>query len=314
MPPPAVAPRPARKVGLWKAPTRQVTSARSFAPAAETAGAAPLAARLLPEHFDDPDIGAFFARARDRVLVAEGDSWFDYPAPFRIDLLDELDNLGRKVVSLAYRGDTVENMVYGTQGTDGALVPPDLVRLVELVQKTRPKAVLFSAGGNDVAGPEFAGFLNHVVTGRGQLREDYLRFFVHEYARDAYLRAANAVWGADPAVKFITHGYANALPTGIGVGNLFGRVNFVGPWLKPALDAKGYGLAVGTEIVHRVLGEFNTMLGALAAADPRFVYVDFRPHVGNDPDDWANELHLTNAGIRVAAQVFNNAITAAIGP
>ena len=308
--------QPVKKVGLWKPPARAIASARCISPAAaaaQTDAPASLSARLLPEHFADPELPAFFARARGRVLAAEGDSWFDYPAPFRIDLLDELDNLGREVVSLAFRGDTLENMVYGTEGTAGDLVEPDLVRLAQMVEEMRPKAVLFSAGGNDVAGAEFASFLNHVQSGREPLRLEYLRFIVREYARDAFLRAANAVWDANPIAKFITHGYANAIPTGIGVGNLFGQLNFIGPWLKPACDAKGYGLTNGAGIVRAVLAEFNEMLRQLAAEDSRFVYVDFRPHVGNDPEDWANELHLTNAGIRTAARVFNDAITAAIG-
>src|SRR5262245_7176222 len=112
--PPSTAPRPIKKVGLWKPPVRQVASARSFAPAAEANPSGSLSARLLPEHFADPALPAFLARARGRALVAEGDSWFDYPAPFRIDLLDGLDDLGREVVSIAFRGDTVENMVFGT--------------------------------------------------------------------------------------------------------------------------------------------------------------------------------------------------------
>ncbi len=137
---------------------------------------------------------------------------------------------------------------------------------------------------------------------------------MHEYVGDIYKRASKAVWDAGPAVKFITHGYANALPSGVGVGNLFGRLNLIGPWLKPSLDANGYGPADGADLVRRVLGEFNIMLAGLAAADPRFVYVDFRPHIGSDSEDWANELHLTNAGIWVAARVLNDAITAAVGP
>src|SRR5438105_3406057 len=104
---PANAPQPVKKIGLWKTPVRQVMSARSFAPAATAAAPGSLSARLLPEHFADPALPAFFARARGRVLVAEGDSWFDYPVPFRIDLLDALDDLGREIVSLAYHGDTL---------------------------------------------------------------------------------------------------------------------------------------------------------------------------------------------------------------
>ncbi|MGL6095167.1 MAG: hypothetical protein ACRC7O_05105, partial [Fimbriiglobus sp.] len=153
MPPPTTFPT-AAKVGLWKPPARQMTAARSVAAASSAEGTVsqPLSVRLLPEHFADLALPAFLNRAKGLVLVAEGDSWFDYPAPFRIDLIDELKTLGREIVSLAYRGDTLENMVYGTGGTDGDLVDPDLTRLAVLTSELKPKAVLYSAGGNDVVG------------------------------------------------------------------------------------------------------------------------------------------------------------------
>ena len=45
-----------------------------------------------------------------RLLVAEGDSWFDYPGA---DVLDDLeDGYGYEVVSVANAGDTLESMAY----------------------------------------------------------------------------------------------------------------------------------------------------------------------------------------------------------
>src|SRR5215510_4633068 len=45
------------------------------------------------------------------TLIAEGDSWFDYPFD---DVLAELqDSYGYDVESVAHRGDAVENMAYG---------------------------------------------------------------------------------------------------------------------------------------------------------------------------------------------------------
>src|ERR671912_2849844 len=45
------------------------------------------------------------------VLVAEGDSWFNYPFH---DILSDLEDLhGYDVESVSHRGDTVEDMAYG---------------------------------------------------------------------------------------------------------------------------------------------------------------------------------------------------------
>ena len=47
------------------------------------------------------------------LLVAEGDSWFDY-AP-GLDILDHLRSMGYPIIKVAEAGDTLDNMVYGTQ-------------------------------------------------------------------------------------------------------------------------------------------------------------------------------------------------------
>lgn len=268
--------------------------------------------RILPEHFGNPALFDSLRARRGQVLVAEGDSWFDFPIPTRLDLLDALDALGRPTASLAYRGDTLENMVYGTQGSDGSIKGSDLGRLVTMVREIRPRAVLLSAGGNDVAGEEFRAFLNHRSSGLPRLRESFLREITHEYMKTAYLRVANAVWDVDSTTVLVVHGYANAKPTGLGIGRVFG-LNLIGPWLKPALDGAGYGFDEGSEIVRTVLGEFNAMLAQLGQDDDRIVYVDFRPHVGDPIEDWSDELHLNNEAVKRAAVVLNGALTNRLG-
>lgn len=310
-----------KKVGLWLpsgAEGRLARSARADRPMVAPHGGAESTAesasiRLLPEHFAQPELFESLRARRGQALVAEGDSWFDFPLPTRVDLLDALDELGRRTVSLAYRGDTLENMIYGTQGADGRPEGSDLDRLVTLIGEVEPAAVLFSGGGNDVAGDEFHAFLNHRLSNRTELREGFLREYVREYMRDAYRRAIEVVGAAAPDAKFIVHGYAHAKPTGVGIGRIFGW-NLVGPWLKPALDATGYDFEVGKELVRKVIDEFNGMLADLAGgSNGRVVHVDFRPHVGESLDDWSDELHLNNGAVRRAARVLDEAIAAALG-
>lgn len=60
------------------------------------------------------NLAALPAAAQAQLIVAEGDSWFDYPPG-----LDILDNLKRKykynIYKVAEAGDSLENMSFGTK-------------------------------------------------------------------------------------------------------------------------------------------------------------------------------------------------------
>src|SRR5437762_13000112 len=74
------------------------------------------------------------------LLVAEGDSWFDYPFHDVLTMLE--DEHGFDVESVAHRGDTVEDMAYSGGQFDS------FARLLEKVlrQGRVPDAVLLSGG------------------------------------------------------------------------------------------------------------------------------------------------------------------------
>src|SRR5262245_12675000 len=93
------------------------------------------------------------------LLVAEGDSWFDYPFNDVLSMLE--DEHGFDVESVAHKGDTVEDMAYSGGQFDA------FVRLLEklLRQGRVPNAILLSGGGNDVAGDQFAMLINHAASG-----------------------------------------------------------------------------------------------------------------------------------------------------
>ena len=97
-------------------------------------------------------------RASTGLVIAEGDSWFDYPFHDVLRLLE--DDHGYDVESVAHKGDCVEDMAYAGQFEEFAR------RLEKLLRQNQvPKAILLSGGGNDIAGTEFAMLLNHVASG-----------------------------------------------------------------------------------------------------------------------------------------------------
>jgi hypothetical protein len=75
------------------------------------------------------------------VLIAEADSWFDYPLNDILRLLE--DHHGYDVESVAHKGDRVEEMAYGLGQLE------EFTRRIEklLRRNVIPKAVLLSGGG-----------------------------------------------------------------------------------------------------------------------------------------------------------------------
>ena len=114
------------------------------------------------------------------MLVAEGDSWFDYPLHDILSMLE--DEHGYDVESVAHKGDRVEEMAYA----DGQLV--EFSRRIEKLLRNRkvPKAILLSGGGNDIAGDEFGMLLNHAVSPIPGLNESIVAGVIDQRIRTAY--------------------------------------------------------------------------------------------------------------------------------
>lgn len=245
------------------------------------------------------------------VLIAEGDSWFDYPLH---DVLSDLEDLyGFDVESVAHMGDTVEEMAY----SDGQL--DDFSRLVEKVLRTgvKPRAILLSGGGNDVAGDEFAILLNHAASGIAGLNEAIVSGVVDTRLVDAYTCILGAITDVckglvGHAVPIVVHGYD--YPVADGRGFLGGWGPLPGPWLEPGFRRKGYSdKAVRQKICIMLIDRFNQMLAGLAGKPPfeHVRYLDLRNTLSHGADykkSWANELHPTASGFELITKKFAAAI------
>jgi hypothetical protein len=242
------------------------------------------------------------------VLVAEGDSWFDYPWT---DVLGELEHEHLyDVESVAHYGHRLEEMAY----SDGQL--EKLVRTLERVVESgrRLTAVLLSGGGNDIAGAaEFGMILNHADSPAPGLNEAVVAGVIDERLRHSYVRILGAVTEAcveltGARVPILIHGYDYAVPDGRGV--LGGVGPLPGPWLQPGLHAKRYArLARGKELVAELIDRFNAMLARVARV-PEFRHVhhvDLRgalPSGASYKDWWSNELHPEPRGFARVARRF----------
>jgi len=241
------------------------------------------------------------------VLIAEGDSWFDYPFH---DVLSDLEDLyGFDVESVAHKGDTVEDMAFSGGQLD------DFARRVEKVLRNGvvPRAILLSGGGNDVAGDEFAILLNHASSSIAGLNESIVKGVFDERVRDAYVTILRAITEVvkgktGDTVPIVVHGYDYPVPDGRGF--LGGWGPLPGPWLEPGFRRKGYAsMTVRRDICVQLIDRLNAMLAGLAGKPPfsHVRYLDLRSTLSrgaNYKDWWANELHPTPKGFQAVTRKF----------
>lgn len=245
------------------------------------------------------------------LLVAEGDSWFDYPLHDVLTMLE--DEHGFDVESAAHKGDTVEDMAYSGGQFD------DFTRLLEklLRQGRVPDAILLSGGGNDIAGDEFAMLLNHVASGLPPINDDVVRGVIDVRTRNAYVFLISGLKEISTQmlkrpIPVVVHGYDYPVPDGRGFLGGFGFLP--GPWLQPGFHRKGFDdLDANTAVVGTLIDSFNAMLRQLArtAGFEHVRYVDLRgtlSHSAGYRRDWANELHPTKSGFSAVANKIASAI------
>lgn len=244
-------------------------------------------------------LGARPAGAR-AAIVAEGDSWFDFP--LGTDVLDCLyARHPFKIHRFSRRGDTLENMIYGSNPHE----PPSIERVLNEVRLRQPVAFLFSGGGNDIAGPELGAFLNHAASGLDVVRDGYAREVIGSAFRKYFADLFRRVSETQPGIRIVAHGYGYPIPDGRGVNFLIFRV--AGPWLLPALERKGIEPEDGREILRALIDLFNETLESLRDEFPNFRYVDLRGQIV--AADWRDELHVRNSAFALIADRFAEAIT-----
>jgi hypothetical protein len=234
------------------------------------------------------------------VLLAVGDSWFDYPLDGNgislgdTDLIAQLQTMGTTnplILNISHYGDaTTQEMSW-----------PKQERLIQSLQDPAnwrdgkdPDAILFSGGGNDIAGNQFCIFLDYAnasTTGLDASRFQGVLDSVEASYRDLFLfRDRNA-----PGVPIFGHCYDFPVPNGA-------HPVCAGPWLQPSLSFCGWNVTQGTTIVHDALAAFRTMLLGLAIPANNFFLVDTQGTLVTA--DWANELHPFPAGFKKVAACF----------
>jgi hypothetical protein len=281
---------------------------------------------------------------RKKVILAEGDSWFNYP----IILTDVIDRIAMEkdfaVYSLASGGDWLLNMLTAQ-------------RYVEELSVLHPDVFLISGGGNDLVGcsrlaaivqtvdsGEFAknAWAVNLIThadkehvpldqvrfqeGIAYLSRDFfalLMFFHLQYSFliNGILKNAQHPGDKFYPIQIITQGYDYAIPSyhkNLGPNPLLWYVPFVraflghGSWLKTPLLTRGIREeSTQRNILYAMIYLFNEMMIWTGAQFNRLYpnsvfHIDSRGSVGDD--GWTDELHPRATHFLTTGGVFVNCI------
>jgi hypothetical protein len=246
---------------------------------------------------------------RELNILADGDSWFDYP--LSRDVIDWLRADGTpspEILDLAVAGDPVTSTLGVTK------------RERIIANLTNPAngtfdALLFSGGGDDIAGDQFCFWLTDNVAGSNGINAASLGDILG-VVQTGYHDLFTICGKHLPNCKVFVHGYDYARATGIGACPLLTGGYAAGPWLKPSLDFRSWtNFNDAAVIIKTILQQFDQLLLQLENQyKPQVIYVRTQgtltpPSSINDRNsDWANELHPTDGGFGKIAGQFLTAL------
>jgi hypothetical protein len=253
-------------------------------------------------------------------FLAIGDSWFEYPLNgndlpfppvppqnFAIVAASQLGSMGSpppRILNQALHGQAATAVLsWKNQDTiRKVLIDPSQW----LNQNTGlPDAILISAGGDDVAGDQFAVYLDYGGTGGlNQARFQGVLDSIQACYMDLF--AFRDIFAKN--VPIIGHCYDYAIPNNV-------HPICAGPWLLPSLHFAGYDYNEGLKIISDAMDRFHTLLHNLAidktvlpyTTTNNFVLVDTRNTISRNPsrpNGWANEIHPYPAGFTALANKF----------
>lgn len=215
-------------------------------------------------------------------IVAEGDSWFQYPVMLH-DVIDHLmDRPELGIFCCSEAGDVISSMLPKGE-------------FYVAIQREEAKVFLFSGGGNDlVDGAGLRRFLRNLPVGspvKDHFNTTYRSFMANISKQYETLFAR--VTKHRPEIHIICHGYSYAIPQP-------GK----GKWLgKPMSEIGISDFNQQRAIVRKIVDDLNEALADTASKFSNATYVDLRDTV--PVNGWHDEFHPTSDWFgRVAAPIY----------
>ncbi len=245
----------------------------------------------------------------DPMFLAEGDSWFNKFYPARDNLLEQLDlSQPCHILDHSWSGDKADDM-FATKRIDA------IAQYLDLYQY---KAILLSAGGNDIIGNvgtllSSVGYTVMLSDNAVEAAFDNVEMLLRNFCTARSKSSRNAT------TRIFIHAYDFITPRNAPV-----KGNIAGPWVYPRFIAndvvnQSVQLALISELLTRWLARLTTLADPASAKhiDGFHVFLTqgiLTPAKARDTGrsgDWEDEIHPTKEGYRkIAAQLINPTLNA----
>ncbi|SOD98531.1 caspase family protein [Spirosoma fluviale] len=233
-------------------------------------------------------------------IVAEGDSWFQYP----ILLEDTLDHLYKlyAIRSFAEAGDTLENYMKKREYLDA-------------IGEENAHFFLVSGGGNDILGEQFEHFLRDSPDPDGTTVQKYFNTSLDAKLTDLesfYEDMFGQLLDRYPDLYILVHSYDYVIP--LDTDDPINKKK--SSWLGKYLIKRGIRPQTEREqCINFIMDEFNKRLKSVVertnnrfrnpdnkTLPDRVSYIDVRTVVNRT--SWFDEIHPTNEGFQLVANRF----------
>jgi hypothetical protein len=248
---------------------------------------------------------AFARNSHGKIIVAEGDSWFQFP--FLLDdVVDHLEEAGYLTSCVSAAGDTLANMV---------VAAPEYLDVLAR-QEGNVAAFLFSGAGNDIIGadPDGVSVIEKVLRtfSPGKPVAWYLDTpeFVQRIAfiERCYRTVLKNVAEIRPGLRVVIHGYDYSIPGGFAEDPRRPVYAAQDQWLAKPLRRLGINDPdLQRQVIAAMADALHDLLDRLAGEHPNAAYVDLRG-TNREVGLWNDEIHPTNKGFKRVTQKLAAAI------
>ncbi|MEQ8684213.1 MAG: hypothetical protein RIE86_02915 [Imperialibacter sp.] len=268
---------------------------------------------------------------KGKVILAEGDSWFQFPLLID-DIIDSLNNYDTNAIySIAYGGDWITNIIYqedyvselSVHDPDIFLVSGggnDLVggnRLATMVDR-RPQPLKYTSIDQLMALTDLSDTeRRYIIEAQPFIRKEFYAFI--NTLMVMYLSIFQSIInsGKYNAMLILTHGYDAPFPRWKST-NLFNLGHFIeqrlvksGRWLKRPLSIKGIPEDKHRATLVSMIFEVNQMFKSVAKEFENVYHIDCRG-VAPNQKDWVDELHLTSKNFKKIGAVYQKFVDGSI--
>lgn len=245
----------------------------------------------------------------EKLVYAEGDSWFDKFTPLFAPDTNLLDALRLPmfvgVVDVSHIGDISDDMVSGIQG----------LRTKNMFEKLDFDAILFSGGGNDLKNL----FANEYLQQGSPVNVEYDAFFDKVIQNIKDFVAMRDQFGSKQTrqAPILVNGYEYLQPRPVKGTILGDLLKVAGPWIYPCMQHAGLNDGAMLDAVKKAIDKLNERLAREIAILPNVFVIDQRgvltlaePGSTSVSGDWLDEIHPTAQGFEKLAQHRWNAALA----